>query len=213
MHRTLANAADNLKRLAHRQSRSDRPHLPALWLMTDEERLPDPMAALAHLTRGSGVVLRHYGVADRAVLAERLSEACRRRGIVLLIAGDWRLAAKVGAAGVHLGEQAARRGLSPGGRLWRRQTHRVLTVAAHGGGGLRRAVALNATAAILAPIFTTASHPGRVPLGAVRAAALVQDASVPVIALGGVDALTIKGLLHCGCAGVAGIGFIRPSGL
>ncbi len=210
MHWTLANAAANLKRRAKKRERPRGLPLPALWLVTDESRLPDPMAALAQLPRGAGLILRHYGVADRTLLAKRLAAACRRRGVALLIAGDWRLAASVGAAGVHLGEHAARRGLSSGGSLWLRLSRKLLTVAAHGPRGLRRAVQLNAAAAVLAPIFKTASHPSRIPLGIARAAALVRKTSVPVLALGGVTASTIKGLQHSGCAGVAGIGFAYP---
>lgn len=211
MHWTLANAAANLKRRARKRRRPRGLPLPALWLVTDENRLPDPLAALKQLPRGAGLILRHYGAADRIALARRLAAACRRRGVALLIAGDWRLAARVGAAGVHLGEHAARRGLSPGGYLWLRLSGKLLTVAAHGACGLRRAVQVNAAAAVLAPIFKTASHPSRIPLGITRAAALIRRTSVPVLALGGVTASKIKGLQHSGCVGVAGIGFVDPA--
>lgn len=208
MHPTLTNAAANLKRRANIRDQAGSGRLPALWLVTDERRLADPESALARLPRGSGLILRHYGAGDRLGLASRLAVACRRRGVVLLIADDWRLAARVGAAGVHLPEHAARRGLAAGGRLWRRGFRKLLTVAAHGAAGLRRAARLRATAAVLAPIFKTASHPERAPLGAIRTAALTRRASVPVLALGGVTAKTIQCLAHSGCAGVAGISMV-----
>ncbi len=210
MYWTLTNAATNLKRRAHRRKKRGRLRFPALWLMTDEDRLPNPAIALAHLPRGAGLILRHYNAAGRVAIATQLSRLCRHRGVMLLIAGDWRLASHVGAAGVHLAEHAARAGLPAGGRLWRRENCKLLTVAAHGNKGLRRAVELHATAAILAPIFKTASHPGRAPLGLTRAAALIRQTAVPVVALGGINTSTIRGLRHSGCAGVAGIGLALP---
>jgi thiamine-phosphate pyrophosphorylase len=198
---TLANAARLLKRRARRAN----PAMPTLWMVTDERRLADPTVAISALPRGSGVILRHYGVPNRAAIAKRLAGLCRRRGIVLLIAGDWRLAATVGAAGLHLAEHAARLGLAPGGRLWVRG--RVLTMAAHGGPGITVAARRGATAAVLAPVFTTASHPGREALGRLRTRCLVRRARIPVIALGGINARTVNALKHSGCAGIAGVGF------
>ena len=96
MNPKLTNAAANLKRRAKTYSAQE---VPAIWLMTDELRLPDPEAAMAALPRGAAVILRHYDAGDRAALAKRLALLCRQRGIALLIAGDWRLAAAVGAAG------------------------------------------------------------------------------------------------------------------
>jgi len=206
MNPTLTKAAANLKRRAHRRLNLLR-MLPSLWLMSDETRLPDPALALASLPRGAALILRHYGAADREALARRLASLCRQRGIALVVAGDWRLAAKVGAAGVHLPEHLARAGLPPGGRLWLRDTRRLLTMAAHGGAGLRRAQRLKASAVLLAPTFATASHPGREALGATRSAGMIRKVRVPVLALGGITPATINALRNSGCAGVAGIGF------
>ena len=76
--------------------------LPRLWLFTDERRLADPRASVARLPRGkAGVVLRHDGYPDRAALGRDLARICRERRLVLVVAGDVRLAAKL-RAGVHL---------------------------------------------------------------------------------------------------------------
>ena len=203
MNPTLSKAAINLKRRARKKT-------PALWLMSDETRLRDPGAAVAALPRGSAVVLRHSGAGNRQDLAMRLAVLCRQRGLILMIAGDWRLAARVGAAGLHLGEQAARRGLSPGARLWRRRGRLLLTVAAHSEEGARRARALDASAIMLSPVFVTASHPERRPLKHTRLAAIARNTAVPVIALGGITAANVARLSQSGCAGIAGIGFAIP---
>ena len=149
MNPTLAKAAANLKRRA-------RSPLPAIWLMSDAKRLPDPETAMRALPRGSALILRHTDAGHLGRLARRLAPICLQRGVVLLIAGDWRLAASVGAAGVHLSEQAAHRGLAPGGRLWARR--RIVTAAAHGARGLR--AGKSTSAVLLAPVFATKSHPG-----------------------------------------------------
>jgi len=74
------------------------------------------------------VIFRHYGHKDRAMLATRLAALCRRRRLVFCVAGDWRLAARVGAAGLHLPEYLARQGAAAGARLWRKARRRLLTV-------------------------------------------------------------------------------------
>jgi thiamine-phosphate pyrophosphorylase len=197
---TLANAALKLKRRA-------RSTLPHVWLMTDEQRMADPETVLRTLPRGGAVILRHYGHQYRGALAARLAQLCRAHHLQLIVAGDWRLAARVNAAGLHLPDYMVRGGFGAGARLWWRARKGMLTVAAHGVEGLRRARALRASAAVLAPVFATASHPGRAPLGSGKFGMLARAASVPVIALGGIGAHNIRALQTSGCAGVAGIGF------
>jgi len=123
---TLSNTAAELKRRARVKDR----WLPSLWLMTDDARLPDPEAAIRSLPPGAGVIFRHYGHKDRAMLATRLAALCRQRRLVFFVAGDWRLAAGVGAAGLHLPEYLARQGAAAGARLWREST----AAAVNGGG-------------------------------------------------------------------------------
>ncbi len=198
---TLANTAHKLKR------RGRTAEVPTFWLLTDAERIPDPVAHVAKLPRGSAVILRHYGNAQRTALAAQLAHVCRTRGLILLVAGDWRLAAAVRADGLHLPEYMARIGLPPGARLWRRAGQRLLTVAAHSTRGLQQAQRLNASTALLAPVFPTLSHPNDATLGARRFGVLTRAAHVPVIALGGINEKTIAALMSSGCVGIAGVGF------
>lgn len=178
--------------------------MPALILVTDERRLPDPAPVLARLPAGAGVLLRHYDAADRPILARRLASQARARRLCLLVAGvDWRLAAAVGAVGVHLPEGAARRLADPGLRLWQRRGH-VLSVACHEPRALAQAARIGADAALLSPVFPTASHPGAATLGATRFALWARRAGLPVLALGGVNRRTARGLRFA--AGVAAIG-------
>ena len=184
-----------------------KPHLPVVWFLTDTARTPDAAAALKTLPRGAGVIFRHYESPDRRALARDLALLCRARGLLFLVAGDWRLAVAVGADGIHLPEPAAKRGLSSGARIWRRHRGGVLTVAAHGARGLSHAYALGADAALLSPVFPTRSHPGQTALGPTRAAGLARSARVDVLALGGVTPMHVTQMRAAGFAGIAGIDF------
>jgi thiamine-phosphate pyrophosphorylase len=180
-------------------ARRDRGHrIPALWLFTDSRRLPDPRPAVARLPRHiSGVVFRHDGAPDRAALGRDLARICRARRITLVVAGDARLAAALGA-GVHL-----RAGRWPGPA---RSPRRFTTSSAHGCAELRRAARAGADLAFLSPVFATASHPGARALGSCRWAALARKAQIPVAALGGIDGRSLRRLPRPLCRAAGAIG-------
>ena len=195
---TLAEAAESLKRAAGGA-------LPALVLMTDVVRLADPVPAAAALPAGSAIVLRHYGAPGRAALARRLAAIAQARGLLLLVGDDPALARRVGAAGVHLPERAIRRA---GAVRWRSDW--LVTAAAHSHAALLAAAAAGADAALLSPVFVTASHPGVRPLGPQRFAALAAACPLPVYALGGIDGARARRLRGSGAVGIAGIGGLIP---
>ena len=183
-----------------------RRRLPALILMTDQVRVPDPLAAARSLPRGSAIILRHTDPATRAALARELATIVHARGLLLLIAGDARLAAAIGADGLHLPETRAReashwRALKPS---W------LITAAAHSARSLAVARIAGADAALLAPVFATLSHPDRAPFGPLRARLLAARAGLPVYALGGVNAQTIVRLANARLAGIAAIEGLLP---
>jgi thiamine-phosphate pyrophosphorylase len=187
----------------------DRP-LPPLILMTDAVRLPDPGPVVRRLPRGSAVILRDYAAPDRKGWAARLATLCRARRLLLFVAGDWRLALAIGAAGLHLPEGLARHGRRTWRRAWRRGL--LITQAAHTPAALARASRLGVAAAIVSPVFATRSHPDAPPLGPLRFARLVRGAAIPVYALGGIDATTARRLAGSGAIGVAAIsGFVPQS--
>jgi thiamine-phosphate pyrophosphorylase len=186
-------AADNLARiqLARAARRFGR-----LVLMTDDARLPDPVAAARRLPRGSLIVVRAHDDAKRARLAQSLKTVARSRGLTLLIAGDAALAARIGADGIHLPEARAREASH-----WRaRHPNWIITAAAH---SLR--VCRGADAVFLSPVFVTGSHPDAVILGAMRARIIARLSPVPVYALGGIDAKSVRRLEGGAFAGVAAI--------
>lgn len=198
---SLAKAATALKRAARGNS-----GLPALLMMTDEQRLPDPCPAAHALPAGSGIVLRHYDDPDRLALGRRLAAICRRRGLLLLVAGDPRLALRLGADGVHLPEHRAAACTTA-----RRLGLAVITVAAHSETAVRRAARLGADAVLLSPVFATRSHPGAPTLGPWRFARLAGSSEIAVYALGGMTADTARRLKGSRAAGVAAIGALSDN--
>ena len=107
-----------------------------------------------------------------------------------MVAGNWRLAAALGA-GVHL-----RRGIGPG-------RGGLVTSSAHNRVELRRAQRAGATLVFLSPVFATASHAGAAGLGVVRWAAMAGGGGVA--ALGGIDGATARRLPRF-CPAVGAIG-------
>ncbi len=179
---------------ARRRRGSD---LPPLWLFTDARRLPDPRPAVARLPRGlAGVVLRHDGESGRARLGHDLAKICRARRLALVVAGDARLAAALGA-GMHL-----RAGRWPG--VQRRRG--LITSSAHGLADLLRARRAGASLAFLSPAFPTLSHPDVAALGPVRWARLARAARLPAAALGGIDGTTVRRLPRRACHAIGAIG-------
>ncbi len=173
-------------------------------MLTDSVRLPDPEGAIAGLPRGSGIILRDYAHPDRRALAETLRSASRNLGLRLLIAGDARLAMAIRADGLHLPEGLVKQG--PGAwRAWRRPGW-LVTAAAHSPAALRRAAKAGVDAALLSPVFPTASHPDAQGLGPVRFARWCGEGPIPVYALGGIDAASARRLIGSRSVGLAGIG-------
>jgi thiamine-phosphate pyrophosphorylase len=163
-----------------------------LVLMTDD-RKADWAGAAARLPRGAMVVVRGRDAKKRAALAQSLYPIAR-----LLIADDPKLAAEIGAVGLHLPEARIREAAH-----WRcRHPDWIITASAHSLRALLYARDLDAI--FLSSVFATASHKDARPLTPVRAAFIAQHAPVPVYALGGVTARNAV-LLAPAFSGIAAI--------
>ncbi len=176
---------------------------PPMILMTDPIRRPDPLSDVRSLSRGCVVIFRHYGHPHRTELARKLVSVCAERRLFLLIAGDAALARSVGADGVHLPEWMVWR--NPAAWRLARPPAWFVTASAHGPAALHRAHRIGADAAILSPVFPTASHPGARTLGPYRFSAWRHSVPLPVYALGGITPVTAKRLKAAGAAGLAGV--------
>jgi len=207
--RAAARLAKHLPPASHRHARAcpgdlipnnavrSAPRIPPLWLFTDSRRLPDPRAAVARLPRGlAGVVFRHDDHPDRAALGRDLARICRARRLILVVAGDVRLAIVL-RAGVHL-----RSGRWPEPI----RTRGLVTSSAHGFADLRRAARAAADLVFLSPVFATASHPEAPPLGPARWSGFARRSQTAVAALGGIDGASARRLPHALCRAVGAIG-------
>lgn len=160
--------------------------VPRLWLMTDE-RMPDLIASVRRLPRGSGIVFRHYKTPlhERRRLFRRLHRIAVARGLLIVRAGGDRMA---GEAGTH-----ARRG---GG---------FATWPVHDRKEAVRAVRCGADALFVSPIHATRSHAGARGIGGREGRRIGQGFGVPLIALGGMDARRFRHLAARGFHGWAAI--------
>lgn len=187
-------------------SRSHR--LPAAFFLVEPARTADPEAVIARLPPGTGVIYRDYGAPDRHIRARRLAALCRRRRLVFLVAGDWRLALQVRAHGLHVPEYQL-----PSARWRRAAADWRVTTAAHGPAALALARRRGADAVLLAPVFPTKSHVDALTLGPHRFARLSRLAGLPVYALGGVTSATRRRIPSRAAAGVAAIEGFERGGL
>jgi thiamine-phosphate pyrophosphorylase len=177
--------------------------LPRLWLFTDDQRLPDPRTSVAALPRGrAGVVLRHDHDPGRARLGRDLARICRMRRLVLVVAGDPRLAAAL-KSGIHL------RG---GHRLGPFRPRGIVTSSAHSVRDFRRARRAGAVLVFLSPAFPTASHAGAPGLGPLRWAMIARHGGGTAAALGGVDGRTVRRVASGLCSAVGAIGALSGGG-
>jgi thiamine-phosphate pyrophosphorylase len=169
---------------------------------TDPLRTPEPEAVAARLPRGAAVVFRAFGAADAGERAARLRTVTRRRGLLLLIGADARLAVACGADGVHLPERLAARAR----RLKAAHPRWIVTAAAHGLAAARRGAASGADAVVVSPVFASASPSAGRPLGPRRIAAIARRAGAPAYGLGGIQHENAPLLLDTGLAGLAAVG-------
>lgn len=164
-------------------------------VLSDQERCPNWRAALAMARRGSsqtvGLILRDYGLPQRAELARDMAAHCARENIFFAVAGDARLAAKCGAA-FHCPSHLL---ASPAARLGRALACDLAAV--HNETQMHQAAKAGFGSVLLSPVFATKSHPNARPLGSLRARALAQlgrEKGLHVFALGGMNEISWRRL-------------------
>jgi len=191
---------------------ADRPavtalRLPSRYLITPafEPTQADDLVAGIERACARGIRLvqlrqPHWPLDALAAVARRALATCRAHGARLLLNADVRLAAILGFDGVHL---PARVAASFTQRPLPRE--RWLGVSCHDARELAQAVAIGADFATLSPLFETPGHADAQPLGWERFEELVADATLPVYALGGLEADDIDAAQMAGAQGIAAI--------
>lgn len=171
--------------------------LPRIWLITDRLQTRGDLVELLASTLGgvpaglAGIILREKDLEGGALLslARRIRKACPDAPLVINGRVDIALACE--ADGVHLGGNAPlfEDVLRMSGEL-------LVGVSLH---GAEQAPA-GADYALLSPVFETTSKPGAAPLGL---AAFAGASTVPLFALGGIDAGNATACLNAGAFGIA----------
>lgn len=191
---------DGLARLASRAEalRRDNAPTPALFILTDPQRTPDPVRLAEHAPAGCGLILRTFGRATIEAAAFPMAATARARGFSLLISADPDLASRAGADGVHWPQWS----LAQAHRPW---PGALVTASAHDPHALRRAQGF-ADGILVSTVFASRSPSASRPMGPFRLAAWARRSATPVYALGGVNGATVKRLAGLGLGGAAAVG-------
>ncbi len=175
-------------------------NLPPAFFIADSASGLDLPAVAQKLTPGTGIIFRDYKIPDRDVMAGTLAHIAKKRGLVLLIAGDPDLACSVGAHGLHLPQWQLQNPPVPP----KRQRKWIMTAAAHDRHALRQAHRSGIDAVLVSPVFATPSHPDAIPLGVKGLRRLCRLSRLPVYALGGITGRTLDHLPN-DIAGIAAL--------
>ena len=121
-----------------------------------------------------------------------------------MLNGDIALAGQLGV-GVHLrSAQLHDAALVPSLEALRAAGH-AIAASCHDAGDLRRAEALGCTFVVLGPVQATASHPGQPGIGWESFAALREQVSLPIYAIGGMTSIDMEYARAHGAQGIAAI--------
>ena len=188
------------------------PALGRLHVLTDTRAGRDAVTVVrAALSAGAPVVqVRSKDGTDRELhdLADRVARLCEEAGALCLVDDRVDIALAVGAGGTHLGAHdlplaAARRVAGP--------SH-LLGGTARDPERARRLVAEGADYLGVGPAYPTTTKTGLPDaLGPAGIRAVAEAVPVPVIAIGGVTADRVAGLLAAGAAGVAVVGAVTAA--
>ncbi|MEH0195022.1 thiamine phosphate synthase [Caulobacter sp. CCNWLY153] len=175
--------------------------LPRLLFFTDPARVPDPEAVAERLPAGAGIVYRPFVAPDAIERGLRLSVIARRRGLLLLAGADPALAQAISAGGVHLPQRLADNAAD----IRRAHPSWRITAAAHDVLAVQAAQLAGVEAVVVSPVFPSNSPSAAAPLGVEGLVEITAGATLPVYALGGVNAKTADALVGAGVYGLAGI--------
>ncbi len=160
--------------------------LPRLWLLSDARNDAVLEARLRELGEAAGFVYRHYHLPPEERLARYryLARIARGAGHLVILADSALTAREWGADGIYGAPLA----------LYPRRVDLLRVATAHDMREIAQANHVGADAVMLSPVFPTNSHPGGKVLGPLRWHGLARRAQMPVIALGGMNAVTARRL-------------------
>ncbi len=180
----------------HRMANSTLPHV---IFITDRKRAQGAESAISRLPPNSAVIIRDYDHSEREAYAKDFVQIAHRYDVRALVAGDARLAHKIGADGFHMPEY----------QLWQSMPSRhgfsLVTAACKSQKSMCRAAQMGVNMALYSPIFPTRSHQGAKTIGVHKLSRVIAHAPLAVAALGGINAKTIKKLDAINITAIAAI--------
>ena len=176
--------------------------MPSLIVLTDPERLPDPIALACHLPVPCALIYRHFGDPNARQISAKASAIAKDRGLTFLVSCDSGVPPGPDT-GVHFpqimhGAIADWRAAMPG---------RIFTAAAHSEAAAHTAFAAGADVVLLSPVFATDCDGANPALGLDAFTRIAKTAPGPVYALGGIHADNAQDLrgFAAGLAVVSGV--------
>lgn len=143
---------------------------------------------------------KHASTAQRVALATALMEALKDTGVPLIVNDDLEAAILSGADGAHIGQsdglpQQARALLGP---------HRILGLSCETPQTVAAANATHVDYLGLGPVFATGTKPDHErPVGMAGLATLVSGTDLPAVAIGGLNASHVEGVMAAGADGLS----------
>ena len=182
-------------------------NIPDSYLITGlDPKHPDQFLTKLQRSLQNGlrlVQLRVGGFPDRELLELGASalKLCHESSARLLLNGSPELAQEMGADGVHLNSKRL-------SQLRDRPlpADKLVAASCHSVAELDHAAAMGLDFVVLSPVQQTASHPAATPLGWNNFASMVDNTSIPVYALGGMQSGDLAKAWEHGAQGIAGIG-------
>ena len=154
------------------------------------------------LQKGTRLIqFKGKGLDDTAyrALASKVIALAHRYDAQVLLTGDPARVGELGADGLHLDSRglanATQRPLPP---------YYLIAVSGHSLEALKRGEEIDASFGVLSPINYTSAHPDITPLGWEGMKYIAEQLSMPIYALGGVDASDEDAALEAGGRGIAG---------
>lgn len=182
-------------------------NFPPVFLLSDDEKQPDVRPFLSKLPKGSAVLVRSRSALKRRQHIRQLRIPCRKLGLRLMVADDWKLAVAYHLDGVHFPEQRLKKFRFNQGRLRKPYPDFLITCSAHTLNSLVLAQNCGVKGVFISPIFPTTSHKAAKTLGRWRLAYHLSKCpnNIGAVGLGGINEHTIKQLRNCRLSAIAGI--------
>jgi len=164
-----------------------------LYVVTDPRRNHLETARRAIAGEARIIQLRVKTISKPAYyrLAKKIAKIAQKANVTFILNDYWDLVRKVGADGVHLGqEDLARFSIS---RVRKELgADKILGISTHSFNQAIKAEKLGADYISVGPIFATPSKPGTKPVGLRLLRKVIKRVKIPVVAIGGID----KSKLH-----------------